>query len=121
MANSEPQRVDIDGYTEKLDPEIASLVIAARQRVLDLIPEAAERYKWSHPWYELEGSFCYVMAYDDHVNLGFPRGAELLDDFPMLEGTGKGMRHVKIYESDDLEEPFIEDLIQAAVDLNQGG
>lgn len=111
-------RIDIETYTSKYDAGIASLITETRRFVLNLVPEADERLKWSHPWYELHGSFCYIMGYNDHVNLGFPRGAELIDRFKVLEGTGKGMRHVKIRSSEDLEDPVIAELVRAAVELN---
>lgn len=111
-------RVDIDRYTSKLDAEIASLVIETRIFVLDLVPEAIERYKWSHPWYEYNGSFCYIMGFSKHINLGFPRGAELVDRFNLLEGSGKGMRHVKIRSAENLLNPVMTKLVLAAVELN---
>lgn len=111
-------RIDIETYTSNLDAEIASLVIETRRFVLDLVPEAIERYKWSHPWYELNGPFSYIMDFSKHVNLGFPRGAELVDRFSFLEGTGKGMRHVKIRSTEDLADPAIAELVMVAVELN---
>ena len=112
------KRVDFETYTAKYDTAIAGILSDARRFVLELVPEADESFKWSHPWYELHGSFCYIMGYTEHVNLGFPRGAELVDGFPILEGTGKDMRHVKIRTSEDLLAPVIADLVKAAVDLN---
>lgn len=82
------------------------------------MPEAIERYKWSHPWYEYKGSFCYIMGFSNHINLGFPRGAELVSRFNILDGTGKGMRHVKIQSKEDLQNPVIAELVMAAVELN---
>jgi hypothetical protein len=111
-------RVNIETYSSKLEAEIASLVIETRRFVLDLVPEAIERYKWSHPWYEYNGSFCYIMGFSKHINLGFPRGAELVDRFSFLEGTGKGMRHVKIRSTEDLQDPDIAKLVMASVELN---
>lgn len=119
MSEQPASRIDIDAYSAGLDQGIASLVKKARERILKQVPDASERMKWSHPWYELNGSFCYIMAFSKHLNLGFPRGAELLERFEFLEGTGEGMRHVKIRSPEDLEQPVIADLIEAAVELNR--
>lgn len=43
-----------------------------------------------------DAAFAYVNAFKAHVNVGFFRGAELVDPTGLLEGTGKYMRHVKL-------------------------
>lgn len=50
-----------------------------------------------------------------HVNLGIARGAELQSKFPLLEGRGKVHRHVKITALDDLTNPELTRLMQAAL------
>src|SRR5690349_13038712 len=40
--------------------------------------------------------FCYVAAYSAYANLGFVEGAQMEDPDGLLEGTGKGLRHVKV-------------------------
>lgn len=112
------ERVDIEQYTERFSEDVASLILGLRSFILELVPNADERFRWSHPWYELGGSFAYVMGFSEHVNLGFPRGVELVEQYPILEGTGKGMRHVKIHAPSDLDDPAITSLVKAAVRLN---
>jgi hypothetical protein len=119
MNESEPARIEIENYTADLDPVIVELVNKTRVLILDTVPDAVERYKWSHPWYELDGPFCYIMAFSKHVNLGIPRGAELMSRFEFLEGTGKGLRHIKIRTLDDLNANSLTEIILAAVALNQ--
>lgn len=43
-----------------------------------------------------DAGFAYVNMFKGHVNVGFFRGAELVDPEGLLEGTGKFMRHVKL-------------------------
>lgn len=43
-----------------------------------------------------DAAFAYVNAFRAHVNVGFFRGAEILDPDGLLEGTGRFMRHVKL-------------------------
>jgi hypothetical protein len=38
----------------------------------------------------------YVNIFKSHVNVGFFHGAALQDPAPLLQGTGKFMRHVKL-------------------------
>ena len=39
-----------------------------------------------------DAAFAYVNAFKAHVNVGFFRGAEIVDPDGLLEGTGKFMR-----------------------------
>ncbi len=41
-----------------------------------------------------------IVLHNDHVNLQFARCTELKDPAKILEGTGKKIRHVNIYDSD---------------------
>ncbi len=59
-------------------------------------------------------AFCYLVVYRDHVNLGFPQGAELPDANGRLKGTGKAHRHVRIASQADLNDPEVRRLIRVA-------
>jgi hypothetical protein len=61
-----------------------------------------------------EAAFAYVNAFRDHVNVGFFHGASLDDPAGLLEGAGKRMRHVKLYEGRDVNTAALGDLITAA-------
>jgi hypothetical protein len=58
--------------------------------------------------------FCYIALHGDHVNLGFNQGAELPDPEGLLEGPGKMLRHTKIAQSKDLQDPALRRLLEAA-------
>ena len=50
----------------------------------------------------------------DRVNLNFGDHETLPDPDHLLEGTGKGIRHVKIRTAADLKRPGVKALLQAA-------
>jgi hypothetical protein len=56
-----------------------------------------------------------IMIYKDHVNLGFLRGARLKSEG--LEGTGKGLRHVKVRRLEDIGEGEFTRLLREAATL----
>lgn len=58
--------------------------------------------------------FCYIAAQKDHVNLGFYYGAELPDPDGLLKGPGKRLRHTKITQRSDIEQPALRTLIEVA-------
>jgi hypothetical protein len=61
-----------------------------------------------------DAAFGYVNAFKDHVNVGFFRGAELPDANGLLEGTGKFMRHVKLWPGQKIDDAALRKLVQAA-------
>ena len=58
--------------------------------------------------------FAYISVSQDHINLGFMFGAELPDPKRLLEGTGKLLRHVRITEAEQLNQPALRTLLQVA-------
>ena len=58
--------------------------------------------------------FAYANAFTKHVNVGFFMGAFLPDPSALLQGTGKRMRHVKLFPEDDPDADGLAALIDAA-------
>src|SRR5687767_15256179 len=61
-----------------------------------------------------DAAFAYVNAFKAHVNVGFFRGAEIADPDALLEGTGKFMRHVKVWPDRDIDAGALRKLIETA-------
>ncbi len=61
-----------------------------------------------------DAAFAYVNAFTAHVNVGFFRGAELVDPAGLLEGTGRYMRHVKVRPDGDVDAKALTELIDTA-------
>ena len=67
-----------------------------------------------------DAAFAYVDAFSAHVNVGFYRGADLVDPAGLLQGTGRFMRHVKIKPGMRVDETPLIALIKAAyVDMKR--
>ena len=93
-----------------------------RELIIDVYPDVVEV-----PWpkqrivgygvgpKKMSEHFCYIGAHRDHVNLGFYYGAELSDPEGLLEGTGKKLRHVKVRDQAEVEEPTLRRLILASL------
>ena len=58
---------------------------------------------------------CGIYPASDHVNLSFGQGATLKDPEGLLDGTGKGIRHIKVFKVEDVGEGNIEAYVRAAV------
>jgi hypothetical protein len=74
---------------------------------------------WKIPSYESNGPMCFFMVGKYHVTFGFLRGTSLPDPAGLLHGTGKNVRHVKLHTAEDVKEPALRKLIEAAGRLNK--
>lgn len=61
-----------------------------------------------------DAAFGYVNVFKAHVNVGFFRGAEIVDPHRILEGAGKFMRHVKLGPQYDVDAAALTKLIETA-------
>lgn len=75
-----------------------------------------ESYKWSRPIFSVEKDFAYLLSNKNHVNLGFSRNFDKLNDpHGYLEGTGKTMRHVKLKTMEDVEKLLLAEWLKVVV------
>jgi hypothetical protein len=122
-----PPHPQLLGFLSAYDAGIADLALALREIVLEEAPDASESIYQVYTvaiWFGYSGKmkdmFCYIATNARHVNLGFPRGAELPDPNRVLEGHGKSMRHIKFASARDLARPFVTRYIRAAMDQVAG-
>ena len=74
---------------------------------------------WMIPSFDSNGPLCCFMVGKEHVTFAFMRGAALPDPEKLLEGTGKGVRHVKLRSVADVKRPGVKKLIAEAAKLNK--
>jgi hypothetical protein len=105
------------------NPTVRPIVVAARELVISVWPDAVERIIPSVRMFHfgtgprMADVVMYIAGFTSHANLGFFYGAHLPDPQGLLEGTGKRLRHVKLRRPEDLDRPGMRALIQAAADL----
>lgn len=108
----------VDAYVKELPKEQQPIVEGLRAFIFANAPHLTEKLKWGNPTYIGRSNVCWIISYRDHVDFGFFRGTELPDPKGILEGTGKGLRHVKIYRRDDIPEKLLRSLLVAALKLD---
>jgi len=113
-------------FLSRHDSSVRDVALALREIVLEEAPAATEKVYVNHPsaiWFgfgpKMNDMFCYIATARTHVNLGFCRGASLLDSDHVLEGHGKVMRHVKFWSEGDLKRAFVRRYIRAALRQHQ--
>jgi hypothetical protein len=113
MATSDP-----DDWFESAPASQRPILDALRKLIKSSVSGVVEEIKWSRPIYSTsDGMFCYLHRTKNHVTLGFHQGTSLKDPKNLLEGTGKGMRHVKITAVDGIDQPALRQLIKQASKL----
>ena len=70
---------------------------------------------------KMTDGYAYIMPKRGYVNLGFYQGAMLADPQRLLEGTGKGLRHVKVRSLADANRPHIRALVARALARRRSG
>ena len=111
----------IENFLAVYSPTVIKLTLKVRALILDVIPEAVEQVDAASKLIgygfglKYEDLICVIMPLKSAVNLGFYRGTELPDPKGLLEGTGKRNRHVKIKTEEEIENPSLRGLLEAAV------
>ena len=96
-------------------------VAKAVRALVKAVVKGVEEYvnPWKIPSFDSNGPLCCFMVGKEHVTFAFMRGAALPDPEELLEGTGKGVRHVKLRSVADVKRPGVKKLIAEAAKLNE--
>jgi len=129
MSTTEPDLVkhaghyidEVDHYFTGMKPELADIARELRRIIHEAEPEIVERIMFGQPWFTRNGRVCYLRGIKNYVALGFQAGRFLSDPNKVLEGTGKSMRHLKVYSTEMIDRKQIGAWIQEAVKLNTSG
>jgi hypothetical protein len=113
-----PERVKIEEYLEKYNPEMSVFALKLRNIILEMFPDMNENIKWNNLVYEKNGYVCAILIHKNHVNLEFWRGTEIQDPKNLLEGTGKKMRHIKIESESQINKEYIKKFIEESIEIN---
>ena len=108
----------VEEIVGSLEPEQEEIVAKLRSIVKRVFPEIVETVKWGNITCLMDGeNLAWIIIYKDHVDFGFFKGAELKSN--LLEGTGKGLRHIKIRSSNEIDEKELIALLKKAAELEK--
>jgi hypothetical protein len=96
--------------------QLRDLALSVDEKIEDTI-------KWNNLTFMVDGvSFAFIYTYRtvDYINFGFFEGVRLKDPKHLLEGTGKGMRHIKVYDVASIPTKKIQQWIKECVALPEG-
>jgi hypothetical protein len=112
----------IDDVLKDVEEPLAAIILRLREIILSVDPDTTEQPRpgdralsYGVGPKKMKEGYAYIAPQRGYVNLGFYRGTSLPDPSGLLEGTGKGLRHVKIRNLEDVERAEVRELIAAAV------
>ncbi|MCK9482014.1 MAG: DUF1801 domain-containing protein [Bacteroidia bacterium] len=98
----------ITAYINNAPKEQKEVMEAIRSLIHQSVKNVKEEFKWSRPIFKSSKDFAYLQSNKNHVNLGFYKDFEKLNDPKgLLEGTGKTMRHIKLKNASDIDHKLL--------------
>jgi hypothetical protein len=117
-----PAQVPVSEYLSNIPASLRPTMQAARKTIRALGPKGTKEIayrKWPIRYAVDDMLVCGVGNYPRWVAIYFFRGVDLDDPDRVLEGTGKGMRHIKLREPKDASRPEVKRMIRRA--FRKGG
>ena len=105
---------DVGKLAAKLCQPYGEIVAALRKNIRTAAPDIEERIAWGLPWLFHNGMACGKA----HVNLQLIKGVRLTDPRRLLEGTGKGMRHLRLHTTAEIPVAQVKRWIRESLALN---
>ena len=102
----------VDDYINKQGSPQREICQHLRELILKTLPGVKEEMRWGVPVFA-DGRF-YIGALKDHVNLGFSIKGLTKEEIALFEGSGKTMRHIKVYAVENIDEERIAGLLKLA-------
>jgi hypothetical protein len=111
-----------EAFLCNLPAEKRELAEGIRRTVIQADKKIEEAIKWGNLTFVKNGKkIAFVYTYDKvrYINFGFFKATSLKDPKGLFQGTGKGMRHVKIYSKKDLDKEQFTAWVKEAVKLDE--
>jgi len=127
MANTKTGDPAVDTFLKGYSPQVREIAVRAREVILSVMPDATEKVYpgWKVIQYgagaDMKSVFAAISPQRERVNLGLANGAGLPDPEGLLEGTGVGIRHVKLTSPEAASAPAVRTLVQGALTATKNG
>ncbi|WP_167879527.1 DUF1801 domain-containing protein [Methanococcoides sp. NM1] len=99
----------MQAYIKKQRSPQKEIIEKLRDIILKTYPDIKEEFKMGVPWYE--GKY-YLVGLKDHVNIGFSIEGLSEEEKGLFEGTGKTMKHIKVFSLEEINEEDIVKLLK---------
>jgi hypothetical protein len=107
----------IESWFDMLPEEQRPLARALHAAVTAAAPALHATVRWGNLVYQHEGTNAVaIVPHKSHVNLQLFKGAAVAPMYPQLEGSGKGVRHLKLRNNAEVDADFIARVVLAGID-----
>ena len=107
----------IESWFDLLPAAQAAAARALQAAALNAVPELEQSIKWGNLVFSWHGSHALALVSHRHqIHLQCFRGAALAQRFPELEGSGRGLRHLRQRIGLPVDEALVGDLARATVE-----
>ena len=100
----------VKDYIEKQKSPQKEIIQKVRKIFKKTLPNCEEKMRWGVITFAT-GKF-YLAAMKNRVHVGFAITGLNKDEIDLFEGTGKTMRHIKMFSLDDIDEKRIVKLLK---------
>ncbi|MEM1148453.1 MAG: DUF1801 domain-containing protein [Pseudomonadota bacterium] len=113
-----PKPKTVSAYFDGLETHQNTIALALEDVIKTHWPHLTVKLAWGFPCWSGNERVFSVMGQADRCNLQLWQGARLADDYlDRIEGTGKALRHVKVYKVGEVNDELI-DIMDRAVRLD---
>ena len=101
---------EVKRYIEKQQQPQKEILKKVRRLILETLPDCDEKTAWGVVVFA--GGKFYIAALTNKVHVGFAISGLNPDEISLFEGSGKTVRHIKIYSLADIDEKKMVQLIK---------
>ncbi len=107
----------IESWFDMLTDEQRPIARALHTAVSAAAPALHASIRWGNLVYQHEGTNALaIVPHKSHVNLQLFKGAPVAPMYPQLEGSGKGVRHLKMRSAGAVDADLVGRITVAAID-----
>jgi hypothetical protein len=108
----------VEAYFDNLTQPQQLAVRALRDLVLEAVPPLEQTVLWGDLAFMVQGrNLLSIGAHTSYAALRLSNGALLTQEFPELQGAGKGMRMLKLPYGSSIDSERVKAVVQACYDL----
>jgi len=101
--------------------DLRALLIGLHPDVVEVPRKGDKAVSYGFGEKKMSEAYCYLMPQTDRVNLGLYHGALLEDPNGLMEGTGKKLRHVKVFDRETARSAKVAHLVHMAMAERKAG
>jgi hypothetical protein len=105
----------VANFFDTLAPGQGATAQAIQQAVLDALPGVEASVKWGNLMFtHRQNHLLALVLHKGHAHLQVFQGAALVERFPQLEGSGRGMRILKFRYGQPVDADLVHAIVRAA-------